>query len=31
MNNKKGLEILLDDPKDEDYGNISDDNFVMIT
>ena len=31
MNNKKGLEILLDDPKDEDYGNISDDNFVMMT
>ena len=31
MNNKKRLEILLDDPKDEDYGNISDDNFVIMT
>jgi len=31
MNNKKGLEILLDDLKDEDYGNNFDDNFVMMT
>ena len=30
MNNKKGLEILLDDLKDEDNGNNSDDNFVMM-
>ena len=31
MNNKKRLEILLDDRKDEDYGNSSDDNFMMMT